>query len=400
MGTPPGKGFSLTEYFKEGYILVCDDNSSLRQTIRSMARQFGVTNIMEVDDGDNALKVLKRNTDRPCLFVLLDWTMPRLSGLDVVREIRADNEIGDLPIMMVTAEADPAQIVRAAEEGINGYLTKPFISKVFEQKIQSILEARANPPAHVRLLIEADNLLKKGDYDNALLLFEKSLQTKETARGMVSVGDIHLMRERFDDALAMYNGAMRLNARFLKAYSKCAELHLKQGDVDAAVELLQKAIAMSPNSPDRLIALGNLYIKQADSESATDAFNKAVKLEPKTGKQIVDELLQSGNNGFAETFLKKIGAKIGLDTYYYNRMGIALRKQGKWKEAVAEYQEAIRLDAKDENVYYNMGKAYQEGKEYTAAIRCLNTALELRPGKKEFRDALEALEKLSMNSRY
>lgn len=396
---PPGKTFSLQEYFKDGYLLVVDDNSSLRQTIKAMAREFRVSNVVEADDGDTALKLLKRNRERLCHFVLLDWFMPRLSGIDVVREIRADSEIGDLPIMMVTAETDPAQIVRAAEEGINGYLTKPFAGKILEQKIRSILEARANPPEHVKLLMEAENFLRKGDYDNAFLFFEKSLATKETARVMVHLGDIHQARNQADDAFSMYNNAMRNNSRFLKAYSKAADMHEKQGNLDAALALFTKALEISPNSPERLIALGKLHVKKGNETSAADVFSKAVNLEPKMGQQITDDLLKTGKAQFAETFLRKISTKVGQDAFWYNRMGIALRKQGKWKEAILEYQEAIKMDPADENIYFNLGKAYLEGKEYTYALKYINMALQLRPGRKEFLDELEALEKLRAHER-
>lgn len=393
----PAKTISLQEYFKTGYILIVDDNANMRQTIRGMLREFRVTNVAEADDGDTALKILKRKRDLPCFFVLLDWIMPRLSGIDVVREIRADNEIGDLPIMMVTAETDPAQIVRAAEEGINGYLTKPFAGKVLEQKIQGILEARANPPLHVKLLMEAEQFLRKGDYDNAFQFFEKSLATKETARVMVHLGDIHQARNNTDEAFSMYDGAINNNSRFLKAYSKASELHEKEGHVDTALDLLTRALAISPNSPERLVSVGKLHVKKGNEALAADAFTKAVKLESKMGIQIADDLLKNGNAHAAEMLLRKVSGNIGQDSFWYNRMGIALRKQGKWKEAVLEYQEALKLDSTDENIHFNLGKAYLEGKEYTAAYKCFNMALQLRPGRKEFLDELEELEKLRSN---
>lgn len=393
----PNKALTVQEYFKTGYMLVVDDNSNLRQTIRAMARQVGITNIVEADDGDSALKILKRNREQPCNFVLLDWVMPRVSGIQVIREIRGDNELGDIPIMMVTAETDPAQVVRAAEEGINGYLTKPFAGKVFEQKIQSVIEARANPPLHVKLLMEAENFLRKGDHDKALVFFEKSLAAKETARVLVNIGDIHQLLNHFDEASTMYENAILNNARFLKAYSKAAELNEKQGNFDAALDFLSKALAMSPNNPDRLLAMGKIYAKQGDEPAAADTFTKAVKMEPKMGNQITDELLKAGKSHLAEIFLRKISNTAGQDTFWYNRMGIALRKQGKWKEAILEYQEAIKLDPNDENLFFNMGKAYAEGKEYTYALKYLNMAIQLKPARTEFLNELEALEKLRAN---
>lgn len=391
-GAPSMRGnFSLQDYFKDGYILVVDDNSSLRKTIRNMARQFEVGNIIEVEDGDTALRVLRTN-EKQCLFVLLDWMMPRMSGLDVVREIRADNEIGDLPILMVTAEASPAQIVRAGEEGINGYLTKPFVGKAIETKIFSILQARMNPPEHVKLLIEGEILAKRGDLDRSIELFNESLQLKETARVMVLLGDIYQVREEIEKAIRMFLASISLNPKFLKAYTKAAELYRKSGDLDSALELLQKAAAISPNSPERHMAIGKLQLIKEHEHDAIEAFNKAVKVEPKIGSEIAEELLLRNKPKIAETFFRKhLVAPGGKSAFLYNRIGIALRRQGKWKEAIAEYEAAIKLDPGDESIYFNMGKAYVEGKDMVMASKYFNMALKLKPDSKEFKEALDSI---------
>jgi len=387
------KKFSLQEYFKDGYILLVDDNSSLRKTIKNMARQFEVSNVIEVEDGDTALRVLRTN-DKQCLFVLLDWIMPRMSGLDVVREIRADNEIADLPILMVTAEADPAQIIRAGEEGINGYLTKPFVGKAIESKICAILEARMNPPEHVKLLIAGETQAKNGNLDKAMALFHESLMVKETARVMVLIGDIHHVREEIDKALRMYSGAISNNPRFLKAYTKAAKLYEKSGNMDSALDLLNKAAEISPNSPERYMAIGRLHLIKEREAEALEAFHKAVKVEPRVGGDIAEELLVHDKPKIAEMFFRKnLATTGGKSAYLHNRIGIALRRQGKWREAIFEYEAAIKLDPGDETIYYNLGKAHIEGKNNGMASKYFNMALKLKPDSKEIKEALESLGK-------
>ncbi len=118
-------------------ILVVDDFSTMRRIIRNLLRDLGLTNAEEADDGATALPMLKTGKFD---FLITDWNMPIMEGIDLVRAIRADADLRDLPILMVTAEARREQIVAAAEAGVNGYIVKPFNAQTLEQKIAKIFE--------------------------------------------------------------------------------------------------------------------------------------------------------------------------------------------------------------------------------------------------------------------
>ena len=118
-------------------ILVVDDFSTMRRIIRNLLRDLGFNNADEADDGSTALPMLKTGKYD---FLITDWNMPIMEGIDLVKTIRADADLRDLPILMVTAEARREQIVAAAEAGVNGYIVKPFTAQTLEQKIQKIFE--------------------------------------------------------------------------------------------------------------------------------------------------------------------------------------------------------------------------------------------------------------------
>lgn len=118
-------------------ILVVDDFSTMRRIIRNLLRDLGLTNADEADDGATALPMLKSGKYD---FLITDWNMPIMEGIDLVRNIRADADLRELPILMVTAEARREQIVAAAEAGVNGYIVKPFNAQTLEQKIAKIFE--------------------------------------------------------------------------------------------------------------------------------------------------------------------------------------------------------------------------------------------------------------------
>lgn len=118
-------------------ILVVDDFSTMRRIIRNLLRDLGLANADEADDGATALPMLKSGKYD---FLITDWNMPIMEGIDLVRTIRADADLRELPILMVTAEARREQIVAAAEAGVNGYIVKPFNAQTLEAKVAKIFE--------------------------------------------------------------------------------------------------------------------------------------------------------------------------------------------------------------------------------------------------------------------
>lgn len=118
-------------------ILIVDDFSTMRRIIRNLLRDLGFTNTQEADDGSTALPMLK-NGDFD--FVVTDWNMPGMQGIDLLRAIRADDELKHLPVLMVTAEAKREQIVAAAQAGVNGYIVKPFTAATLKEKLDKIFE--------------------------------------------------------------------------------------------------------------------------------------------------------------------------------------------------------------------------------------------------------------------
>jgi len=118
-------------------ILIVDDFSTMRRIIKNLLRDLGYTNTHEADDGNSALPMLKGGDFD---FLVTDWNMPGMTGIDLLKEIRADAQLASLPTLMVTAEAKRDQIIEAAQAGVNGYVVKPFTAQVLKEKIEKIFE--------------------------------------------------------------------------------------------------------------------------------------------------------------------------------------------------------------------------------------------------------------------
>ncbi|CAA0279718.1 response regulator [Alteromonas sp. KUL154] len=118
-------------------ILVVDDFSTMRRIIKNLLKDLGFANIQEADDGSTALPMLQQGDFD---FVVTDWNMPGMQGIDLLRAIRADDKLKHLPVLMVTAEAKKEQIVAAAQAGVNGYVVKPFTAATLKEKLDKIFE--------------------------------------------------------------------------------------------------------------------------------------------------------------------------------------------------------------------------------------------------------------------
>ena len=120
-------------------ILVVDDFSTMRRIVRNLLVELGFTNtlIQEADDGENALVMLR---SQPFDLVVTDWNMPNMTGIDLLRAIRAEPALKGLPVLMVTAENNRDQIIAAAQAGVNGYVVKPFTAVTLREKLTKIFE--------------------------------------------------------------------------------------------------------------------------------------------------------------------------------------------------------------------------------------------------------------------
>ena len=118
-------------------ILIVDDFSTMRRIIKNLLRDLGFTNTSEADDGRTALPMLQSGAFD---FLVTDWNMPGMSGIDLLRQVRQDERLKSLPVLMVTAEAKREQIIEAAQAGVNGYVVKPFTAQALKEKIEKIFE--------------------------------------------------------------------------------------------------------------------------------------------------------------------------------------------------------------------------------------------------------------------
>jgi two-component system, chemotaxis family, chemotaxis protein CheY len=125
---------------KDMKFLVVDDYSTMRRIVKNLLHDLGYANVTEADDGKTALPLLQNGSFD---FLITDWNMPGMPGLDLLKAVRANDKLKKLPVLMLTAEAKREQIVEAAQAGVSGYVIKPFTAVTLKEKIDKILGATA-----------------------------------------------------------------------------------------------------------------------------------------------------------------------------------------------------------------------------------------------------------------
>ncbi len=118
-------------------VLVVDDMVTMRRIVKNILKQLGFGNVDEAENGQEALQKLRADTYG---FVVSDWNMPVMTGIDMLRAIRADEKLKTLPVLMVTAEAQQSNLIEAVQAGVSNYIVKPFTAETMQEKIGKIFK--------------------------------------------------------------------------------------------------------------------------------------------------------------------------------------------------------------------------------------------------------------------
>lgn len=116
-------------------VLIVDDFATMRRILKNILKQIGFTNISEADDGKSALNMLKKQKFD---LVLCDWNMPEMPGIELLKQVRADDGLKDMPFVMVTAEAQKDNILAAVQAGVSNYVVKPFTAETISEKLGKV----------------------------------------------------------------------------------------------------------------------------------------------------------------------------------------------------------------------------------------------------------------------
>jgi tetratricopeptide (TPR) repeat protein len=327
-------------------ILIVGHNAVYQKTLRQLLTNLGFQEIEEAKDGTKAWEALNRTNPH---IVIAQWDMPEITGMALLKLIRGNADLCDIPVVLCTSTIAKADVVKAGEAGVNAILIEPVSIENLDSKIRIILEFEVSPVTKQAksFMARGDLLLKEERFESALKEYEKVLDLLESAEVYYNIGYIKTAKGEYDEALAAFRKATQINQMFAKAYQAMAEVYIKQGNKEMAEKYLQMA--------------GDIYLEREMHENAESVFNEIMQLNPDT-------------------------------INVYNSLGILYRRQNRIEDAIKLYEKAIKIDPNDENVHFNLGRAYLELNNTKRAKQCFHAALNINPEFDTARGMITAIE--------
>ena len=338
---------------------------------------------------ENLLKALKeslKNRNIPLLFVETDDSDGQ-SNVDFVKYLRAN--LPDVYILVMTAEAVREKLVLFIEVGADGYLIKPVSVDATMEKVAKLVKPASKITAFVR---RGNRLMFLKQYEKALRLANKILEVKpDAASALILKGDALKALGKRELALNVYRQAQEHAGMFMDPIKKLAEYYNEEGDEARELGYLDQLDEISPWNIDRKLSIGTINVKMGNLERAEEVFDEVVKLTNREAKARVSgvsrkigEMFTKRDAQLAEKYLAKslIYKRNTLsknDVETFNALGMALRQQGKWSDAVTNYLTALKLAPQEPNLHYNLALAYTEGGEHKKAVEHMDMAVKYNP---------------------
>lgn len=371
------------------FILVTRDKTFF-QTFRSAMLALGLRGdaihmVQKLAQVPFYVQTMKRDGFTP--FVFMEYAINSELTLSTLRYTKAENK--DMKIVILSRELSRERLFQFYEDGADSFLRKPVSINSVIIKIAFQLKPQC----------EADCLVEEGREHIQCNRFEEALEVAESilnkwscnAAAMVILGDAKKGLALREEALKAYKKAERNSTDYLEPLQKIVELHDEDGDTDAALQYLSKLDRMSPLNCNRKIQIAERYFEQGNAPEAEKYFDDAIDSAREEALGVVGEMSLDIAE-VAARFDPKLGAKYyrrslemvkssksALTMSVYNRLGISLRKQGLWGEAIEAYSEAAKYSPEDENIQYNIALAYQEGQQYAEAASYMLAAISINP---------------------
>lgn len=380
----------LIKDFEKFTVLIVDDKANFRRTVRNMLRSLGFRKFREAENGKEALDRLKKERFD---FIICDWKMPVMGGLEFLQVIREDEGLQAIPFLMITAEVEEATVAQALEAGVDGYILKPFLLDTLREKVSEIMTDKLVPPVIDVQVQLAQVFMRAGDYTRAHEeLDQASALNAINPKVLYTRGLIYELQEEEKKAEEFFVEASLHGPMFIKAHEKLSEIYENQGRHAEMLGILEQIIKISPNNPDRQTRLGKALLDSERVAEAKRAFSKAMILDAQAmavrTAEIGEAYLAHGLTEDAENAFKaSLEANPG-NTFVYNRLAIALRRQKKFTEAIGLYEKALTIDPDEEYLYYNLARAHLSAKNPDLAKTALQKALSIQP---DFQEAIELL---------
>lgn len=383
---------SLVDFLRDKGRIVCiSDDSSLTDKMQELVctrlkmPAACLASSASVDTVISSLRHLVTNGHKPLLLI-----EQNLRGRDLSFLLRLlKTGFPEILCIVIARESNKQRFSLLYESGVDNCMIRPISDQALLEKLALTVKPQGKLG---RQLEWARNLLEQGDHLQALQVCRQALEVKANSSAtLMLVGDIFRAMKQFDKACDAYEKASRASTLFIEPLNRMAEVYADTGNIPKQLEYLKKLDELSPLNLERKLLIGELYFKLNRPDKARKTFEEVMELSDREAKEHVAgvayrvaEVYTEHDPDTAAAFLQRgLEAKRSFwnieDIITFNRVGLLLRRAGKWAEAVEEYRKAIHVAPNDESLHYNLAMAFLEGKEYESARASALKALALKP---------------------
>ena len=294
-----------------------------------------------------------------------------------------------IKILCLTNEIERQYVIQMFEMGADNVIIKPISINSLIQKIATTINPGSSWSKKVD---ECKELIEKNNLSDAEKIVDYFLSQKpDSAIALILKGDIDLKRKNFAQAEFYYQQANIKNPMYLEPLKKLAMLYDIMNNYEKKLEILKKMDALSSVNHQRKIEIGHTYLKLDQEDKGKEYFQEAVKQVQKQAKdmlsaaymEIAQKVKDERPDLCSQYIAKAIDAKGSYlsrkDLWMFNEIGISLRRENKWEEAIRYYKRALDIAPMEAGLYYNIGMAYAQGKNFYKAVEFFQKALEIKP---------------------
>ncbi len=366
--------------------LIVDDMDNMRRSIRAMLKliQFG-KNHYDAANGKEAWELLSSGSVKVD-FIISDWNMPKMNGTELLHMIRSSKKVKEIPFLMITAEANQSIVAEAAEQDVDAYLTKPFVTATLEQKIKELLHYTANPSPLTLLLKKATYWREKNEIDKAIECIRKATQiNKRSSRPFRELGRLLLKKSDLKGAQSAFKKATELNRLDVPSYHYLGQIAFKLGDIDKAITHFTKALDLSPRHADRAFKVATLLLSQKKHKEAEKIFK--IMLRSNSGnidlhEDVAESCLENGLYNMAAKNYRLVINEDPERDYLLKKLGTSLLKDGRPKDAIEVFERAVQKYPEDIDILLSIAQSYLKVKMRMRADKWASKAVRIDPTNK------------------
>ncbi len=316
--------------------IVTRNDEHARWDRRSLA-PFRPRRVEQFASGEQALQFLLSNRVD---MVLLDAQLDDMDGQRFLRLMRHETRLKNVPVIMVTTQSQRDKVLDAIAAGCDGYILRPYSEETFRKHVLRGSQVELATEIEQQQLEDARELVAMGNFDDAIEAFEEIISEQNMAQKYYDMGCRYLIRQKYGQAIISFKKAIKINDLFAEAYKGLADAYKGKGDLDEFKRYLQKA--------------AEIHAQFNRMEETKELFIEILKYDPNTPNP-------------------------------FNSLGVKLRKSGDLPGALHAYNQALTLTPEDENIHFNMSKAYYFMGNMDQARNCVEKALAINSGFEEGR---------------